>query len=319
MPRTVVIGGSGHIGTYLVPRLVGAGYEVTLVSRGQRQPYWPHGAWRRVEALHIDRDEAEREGSFGARIAAIGADIVFDLTCFTLTSARTLVEALKGRVTHLLHVGSIWVHGPSVSVPTREDAPRRPFGSYGEQKAAIESYLLAEARRGNIPATVVHPGHIVGPGWVPLNPAGHFDARVFTTLARGERLALPNFGLETVHHVHADDVAQLLAGAAGNWSAAVGEAFHAVSPAALTLRGYAEGMAEWLGREADLHFLPWPQWREAQASPENVAATWEHIARSPNCSIDKARRVLGYAPRYSSLEAVQEAVIWLLGDGQVEV
>ena len=27
--------------------------------------------------------------------------------------------------------------------------------------------------------------------------------------ARGEELALPNLGLETVHHVHADDVAQI--------------------------------------------------------------------------------------------------------------
>ena len=36
--------------------------------------------------------------------------------------------------------------------------------------------------------------------------------------------------------------------------------------------------------------------------------TWDHIAHSPNCSIAKAQRLLGYTPRYSSLEAVQEAV-----------
>ena len=76
------------------------------------------------------------------------------------------------------------------------------------QKAAIEAYLLDMARRGGLPATVLHPGHIVGPGWAPLNPAGHFNPAVFAQLARGEELALPNLGLETVHHVHADDVAQ---------------------------------------------------------------------------------------------------------------
>ena len=32
--------------------------------------------------------------------------------------------------------------------------------------------LLAEARRTGFPATALHPGHIVGPGWAPLNPAG---------------------------------------------------------------------------------------------------------------------------------------------------
>ncbi|GAG65857.1 unnamed protein product, partial [marine sediment metagenome] len=59
------------------------------------------------------------------------------------------------------------------------------------------------------PATVLHPGHIVGEGWAPLNPAGHFNPEVFTKLARGRELVLPNLGLETVHHVHADDVAQV--------------------------------------------------------------------------------------------------------------
>ena len=32
MSRVVVIGGSGHVGTYLVPRLVEAGHEVVIVD-----------------------------------------------------------------------------------------------------------------------------------------------------------------------------------------------------------------------------------------------------------------------------------------------
>jgi nucleoside-diphosphate-sugar epimerase len=151
----------------------------------------------------------------------------------------------------------------------------------------------------------------VGPGWHPLNPAGHFNPRVFAQLARGEELALPNLGLETVHHVHADDVAQAFMGALANWSSAVGESFHTVSAAALTLRGYAESMAAWFGQPARLRFLPWEDWR-ATVSEEEAGATWDHIAHSPNCSIAKARRLLGYQPRYSSLQAVTEAVDWLI-------
>ena len=102
---------------------------------------------------------------------------MIDMICFTLDSAQHLVEALRGRVQHFLHCGTIWVHGPSVVVPTTEDQPRRPFGDYGIQKAQIEAYLLDEARRHGFPATILHPGHIVGPGWAPLNPAGHFNPR----------------------------------------------------------------------------------------------------------------------------------------------
>src|SRR5262249_28023820 len=143
------------------------------------------------------------------------------------------------------------------------------------------------------------------------------NPKVFSTLAKGDELALPNFGMETVHHVHADDVAQMFMRAIASRPTSLGEAFHTVSPAAISLRGYAEAMAAWFGREPKLTFLPWPEWK-ARQTEEEATATWEHIYRSPNSSIDKAKRLLGYQPRYTSLEAVQESVTWLIGKGLVE-
>jgi nucleoside-diphosphate-sugar epimerase len=316
--RVVIIGGTGHVGTYLVPRLVEAGHEVIEVSRGQREPYQPHGAWKSVQRVQIDREQAEAAGDFGPRICALKPDAVIDMICFKPDSARHLVDALRGQVQHFLHCGTIWVHGPSVEVPTTEDQPRRPFGEYGIQKAAIEAYLLEEARRGDFPVTILHPGHIVGRGWHPLNPAGHFNSAVFTTLARGEELALPNLGMETVHHVHADDVAQGFMQALAHWSTAVGQSFHMVSPAAISLRGYAEGMAAWFGQPAHLKFLPWEDWRKT-VSPQEAQATWDHIAHSPNCSIARAERLIDYRPRYRSLQAVQESVSWLIEHGEIAI
>jgi nucleoside-diphosphate-sugar epimerase len=317
MPRIVIIGGSGHVGTYLVPRLVAAGYEVVNVVRGQRQPYQPHAAWGQVRTVVLDRAAAESDGSFGSAIAALEADIVVDMICFTLVSAKHLVEALRGKVRHFLHCGTIWVYGPLTTVPADEsEPPHGSFGEYGTQKAAIEDYLLGEARRHGFPATVFRPGHIVGPGWAPLNPAGHFNPAVFSQIARGEELALANFGMETVHHVHADDVAQIVTGAIGNRSASVGEAFNAVSPGAVSLRGYAEAMYRWFGHEPRLSFLPWEEWK-AKQEPAEAQATWEHIYRSPSHSIEKAKRLLGYMPRYTSLAGVQEAVAWLVANGEV--
>lgn len=316
MSRVVVIGATGHVGTYLVPRLVEVGHEVIAISRGNRQPYHDHAAWRSVRSVVMDRAECERNGSLGNAIRGYDADVVIDMICFTLDSARYIVEALKGQVQHFLHTGTIWVHGPSAVVPTTEARPRDPFGDYGMQKAAIEDHLLREARLAGFPATIVHPGHIVGPGWNPLGPAGYFDPIAFTLLARGDELALPHFGLETVHHVHADDVAQLFLKAIDNRSVAVGEAFHAVSPGALSLRGYASAMAAWFGQPANLVFLPWEEWK-ARHTEMQANQTWEHISRSPNCSIEKARRLLDFSPRYSSLQAIQESVSWMVRHGLV--
>jgi len=309
--RVAILGGTGHVGTYLVPRLIEAGHAVISVSRQQRLPYQAHAAWQSVQQVSIDRSEAEQAGTFARQIRDLAADAVIDMICFKLESAQSLVEALRGQVQHFLHCGTIWVHGPSAQVPTAETQPRQPFGEYGIQKAAIEAYLLQEARRTGFPATVLHPGHIVGPGWVPLNPAGNFNPEVFGQLAKGQELLLPNLGMETVHHVHADDVAQAFMQALANWRGAAGESFHVVSPAALTLRGYAEAMAAWFGQPAQLKFLPWEEWRKG-VSEADAQATWDHISHSPNCSIAKAQQALNYQPRYSSLQAVQEAVGWLI-------
>jgi nucleoside-diphosphate-sugar epimerase len=305
--RVVVIGGTGHIGTFLIPRLVNAGHEVIVASRGKREPYAPHPAWNAVQRIDIDRIAEEAAGTFGARIAALDADAVVDLICFTPASAQHLVDALQERQTLLLHCGTMWVHGRTATVPTTEDMPRHPFGDYGIQKAAIEKLLLESTRRGIARAVVLHPGHLVGPGWKPLNPAGHFNPDVFTRIARGELLLLPNEGLETVHHVHADDVAQAFELAVAHPDDAVGESFHVVSPAPLTLRAYGEKMFAHFGQRAKLGFLPWEDWRHTVTEDE-AAATWDHIAHSPHGSIAKARERLGYEPRYTSLQAVIESV-----------
>ena len=316
--RVVIIGGTGHVGTYLVPYLVEAGHEVINLSRQERKPYHPNLAWKKVQQVLVDRDVEEITGKFSERVSDLHPDIVIDMICFKVESARQLVEALRGKVQHFLHCGTIWVHGYSTAVPTTEKQPRHPFGDYGIQKAAIENYLLEQAHRYGFPATILHPGHIVGPGWAPVNPAGNVNPLVFEKLARAEELAMPNLGMETLHHVHADDVAQGFMKAMANWSTAVGESFHIVSPSALTLRGYAEAVADWFGQPANLLFLPWEEWRKTVSTQESES-TWDHIAHSPNCSIGKAERFLDYQPRYSSLQGIFGSIEWLIQNGKVHV
>ncbi len=317
--HVVVIGGTGHVGTYLVPRLVEAGHAVTVVSRGNRAPYSPHGAWQAVQRVTLDRTAEEQAGTFGQKIRALEPDAAIDMICFTLESAQHLVEALRGQVHHFLHCSTVWVHGRTVEIPVTEAQPRRPIGDYGTKKAAIEAYLHGEARRTGFPETCILPGHIVGPGWVPLNPQANFNPAVYARLARGETVTLPNQGLEVVHHVHADDVAQLFMKALANRNAAIGESFHAVSPAALNLQGYAESVAAWFGQTAKLDFAPFEAWRDT-VTEQDAAASWGHLEHSPNCySIAKAQRLLDYRPRYTSLQAVYEAVQRSIADGVIHV
>ena len=316
--RVVVIGGSGHVGTFLIPRLIHESCEVVCISRGGRKPYLPDPAWKKVQHVKMDRKAEDAAGTFGSSVSRLKPDIVIDMICFDPEGARQLVEALRGKVRHFLSCGTAWVHGYPVTTPMTEDLPRRPFGEYGIKKAQLEAYLLEEAQIQGFPATSILPGHIVGPGWVPLDPLGTWSLDVYGKLGRGEELLMPHQGLETLHHVHADDVAQAFMRAIANRNASVGESFHAVSPAAMTMRGYAESLAAWFGQPAQLRFVPWEEYR-ATVSAEEAQHTWDHLAHSTNCSIAKAQKLLDYQPRYSSVEGVSDSLTWQIDHGQLKV
>ena len=316
MARIVIIGGNGHVGTYLVPELVERGHAVVNVSRGTASPYKQHPAWKAIEQVVVDRKAEEAEGKFGSRIAGLNADIVVDMISFELGRTQQLVEALRGKIEHYLFCSSIWVYGHATSVPSTETDCTNAIDTYGINKAKIEAWLLQEARRDGFPATCFRPGHIVGEGWVPINPQANPNPNVFSLIARGEELVLPNLGLEMLHHVHADDVAQWVICAIEQRAASIGEVFNTVSSQALTLRGYAEAMYRWFGQEPRLSFAPFDQWK-LSLEKSDAESSWGHIMRSSCVSIEKSRQRLGYSPRFSSLEAIQQSVTALIASGRI--
>lgn len=318
MSRIVVIGGSGHVGSYLVPRLVELGHEVVNVSRGTAKPYRPHYAWNLIETVSLDRIAEEKSGGFGAKIADLRPDIVVDMISFDLDSTRHLVEALRGKAEHYLFCSSIWVYGRYVAVPSTETDLPNPIDAYGRGKAESEAWLTSQARLNGFPATCFRPGHIVGEGWNPINPLGNVNPEVFSRIARGDELVLPNLGLEMVHHVHADDVAQWIIRAIDNRAASIGEVFNTVSDQAVTLKGYAEAVYRWFGKEPRLAFRPFEDWL-AGLEANDAEASRGHVIRSSCHSIGKSRRRLGYQPRYTSLEAVHESVGALVASGRIVV
>jgi nucleoside-diphosphate-sugar epimerase len=288
--KIVVIGGSGHIGTFLVPRLVRAGHEVVNLSRGTSRAYSDAPEWGEVVQVVADREREDRDGVFAERIARLGADAVIDLVCFTLDSATALVEGLRGSAGHLVHCGSVWRYGASRKLPIAEgsDSAKAPLDEYGIGKRDIADFLKHETASGGLVTTSLHPGHIVGPGWAPIGPLGNLDLAAWRTLA-----------------VERHD-------------AAAGEDFNILAPTALSVRGYADIAAAWFGQTATLESVTWEQFREI-TTPEHADASWGHLHRSQCFTIEKAKTLLGYAPRYEPEQAVLESLQWLVDHGQLEL
>ena len=155
----------------------------------------------------------------------------------------------------------------------------------------------------------------MGPGWAPVNPAGNFDLTVFERLAKG--------GTDPTQPRDGDGASRprrrrgpgLRAGARQLGRRGGGELprglSHRVDPAC-----YAEAVAWWFGVPARLRFVPWEEWQE-DVSEKEAEGTWDHIAHS-QLQHRQAERLLGYQPRYSSLQAVRESLGWLIEHGEVE-
>lgn len=303
--RVVMIGGTGHIGSYLAPLLVRAGHQVVNIARGLSAPYFADPAWDQVERLQADRDAQDKAGTFGALVAGLRPDAVIDLMCFTPDSARQLLQALQGGGAHLLHCGSVWVYGPRGDGLHDETSPRAPYGVYGEWKAQIETLLLAQDA---VPVTVIHPGQIAGRHWWPVNPAGNLHPAIFAQLARGEPLALPDGGGATLHFAHAADIADAFLRALEARAIAQGQAFNVASPEPVTLRAYAEAVARWHGRlwqpaEGD--------WRR-HYSPREIQFAEYFVKYNTGCSSRKAERLLGWRATMDGLQAAGEGILTLL-------
>lgn len=315
--KVVVIGGSGHIGTYLVPKLVRQDHQVTMISRGNREPYIKDWAWDKAEHVALDRSS---DPLFAQKVAEMNADVVIDLICFKVDEVKEMVEALKETdLSHYLYCSTIWTHGRAETIPVDPNGEKHPMDEYGRQKYESEKYLLNEYRGNGFPATMISPGQICGPGWSIINPLGHGDDKVFQAIADGKEISLPNLGMETLHPVHGEDIAQMFVDAMTHRTQALGENFYAVSEESLTLYGYTMTMYRFFNQEPSITFLSWDKWVDYVDDERLSSISYYHLARSGHFSIEKAKTLLGFRPRYSAVQVVESAVQSYIDRGIITV
>ena len=187
--KVLVIGATGHVGTFLVPRLVAAGHDG---GGGQPRPRRALPAERRLAGRGTPERRPRGDGGIGRLRPGDAGDRRGHRRRHDLLHAGERPAAGRGPV------------GPRRAFPAhRHDLDARPFHRRSHARGGAEapvrrlrgaarrrsrSTCSTRPRRSGFPATIIHPGHIVGPGWAPLNPAGNFNPQVFATLARGERL-----------------------------------------------------------------------------------------------------------------------------------
>lgn len=150
MPKILVSGGAGYIGSITTRHLLNRGYEVVVaddLSRGHRHAV-PAGLLRAVHLQDTSDLATHLEGAdavihFAAYIA-VGESVREPELYFSnnVGGSISLFSAMaRAGVRRLVFSSTASVYGNPSRVPIPEDAPFAPVSPYGESKIAVERIL----------------------------------------------------------------------------------------------------------------------------------------------------------------------------------
>ena len=217
MVRSLVVGGSGFLGSHVVDALLADGHEVRVLDL--RPPVAELStAWKGVQFLRGSMLDVH-----AVEDAARGCNYVFHYATTTipktsiedpeldnqnLVGTLRLVRACqKAKVEKLVFPSSGGtVYGKPDQLPVPEDAPLRPGSPYAATKIAIESQLAAAHRLHGLDYAVLRYGNPYGPRQDPAGKMG-VVAVVFGLLRGGRSPTLYGDGTTVKDFFYATDAA----------------------------------------------------------------------------------------------------------------
>ncbi|MFN0119593.1 MAG: NAD-dependent epimerase/dehydratase family protein [Blastocatellia bacterium] len=313
--RVLIIGGTGHIGRYLVRHFVNQKAEVIVIARGQTSLGQPGEAagqaafWEEVRLLPLDREVAEKifvgtggQTKWQAALHEIAADVVIDLVAFRVESTRQTIEAIRRHAKHFVNIGTGWRFGETHMLPTREEDLPHPRNPYGEQKQAMWELIRREFEQNGFAGTQLDPPALQGAPKVPNAPTGLRLLEVHQEIADGKTIQIPGTGETLLGMVHVADVAQLMLLALEQRDRAAGEAFNVTSDVGFTYNGLFDFLRGLFGSHAEVEHVALDEFERLH--PERTSR--HHTLYHQLLSNEKAKRVLGFAPRNDLGEILRE-------------
>ena len=192
MPRVLITGITGFVGSHLAERLLQSGDEVHGLAI-EEPPYANLAAI--VEHVDIHRGDLADAASVRAGIEASRPDVVIHLAGQAIPSlaqrdvAGTIAVNVVGTATvldavaaypgmRLIYASSADVYGVPVGTPVGEDAPLRPTNVYAATKAATEALVRELGDRGDNPTVILRPVNQNGPRQHPGLAASGFARQI---------------------------------------------------------------------------------------------------------------------------------------------
>lgn len=323
--RSLVTGGTGFIGSRLVERLCMRGDTVLCVAKDRLNA----GV---LEALGVKSVLGDLTNGIAWSTVLTDVDVVFHVAGVTrgrtaadyfagnTAATERLLEAVMNHrpgLKRLLYVSSLSAAGPSPDGrPVAEDGPCHPVSVYGKSKYLAEQAVLRRAQ--SLPVTIVRPSAVYGPREKDM-----YD--YIRTILHGLQLLI-GFGRKSVNLIHVDDLVDGIIRAADS-PRAVGQTYYIGSERAYDEEEVGETIASVVQRHPVRVHVPHAAAYMVGAMGEfcgkvfrkdvfmNIQKVHEVVQKAWSCSVEKARRELGFHQQISLAEGMRLTYQWYRDNG----
>lgn len=195
---TLVIGGAGFIGTYLVPMLIASGRRVTVLGRSETPRNklrdavtYIAGDFGRRELISdlLDRHQEVIHLAYATVPNTSFENPLADLLQNLPPTVQLFSEvADRGGKLVLVSSGGT-VYGETIKLPIREDHPTKPISPYGVTKLTLENYAHLYAVTHGLKYVCVRPANAYGVGQRPFVGQG-FISTAIASVMRGQAIKI---------------------------------------------------------------------------------------------------------------------------------
>jgi nucleoside-diphosphate-sugar epimerase len=323
--RFVITGATGFIGGHIAEACFERNQQVSALVR-------PTSKVQDLEKSGVTLVRGELSDPGLVRSAITEADVVVHCAAkvgdwgpvseyhqANVENLRVLLDACKGQaLSRFIHMSSLGVYAPRHHHGTDENEPlpRRHRDGYSQSKVEAEQLALRYYQDFGVPVVILRPGFVYGPRDRAVMPRlidGLKERAIRYVGARGER------ALNTIYIGNLVQAVFL----AVELEQAVGQVYNLTDGEYVSKRRFIEKIADRMGLPHP-HLMPpfWLAWlvtwcseklatlRGAKTAPRFNFTRLKFLGLNLDFSIEKARRELGYRPRWTFDDAMVETMDW---------